>query len=68
MKKHKLHIILLLLMPGLLSAQTWELKDPGGGGAVPAIAVQNNTDIVYVGSDVGDIRFSNDGVAGYQLL
>lgn len=67
MKKHNLLILTIASLFAVNTfAQTWELKDPGGGGAVPAIAVMDNSDIVYVGSDVGGIRHSNDRAASYE--
>ena len=65
-KSLNIFISLLIFLASGVPAQKWVLKDPGGGGAVPAIAVLNNSDIVYVGSDVGGVRHSNDGAASFE--
>ena len=54
----------LFFLAFLLSCQkgvaSWQLIDLVGGGGAPAIAVHNNSGIIYLGSDMGGVRWSKD--------
>ena len=59
---------LLLIGCNSESASLWELADPGGGGAAPAIYAVPGTTHLFVSSDVGGIRYSDDAGEQYTVI
>ena len=50
------------------AAPLWQLVDPGGGGAAPAIYQVPGSDDLFVGSDVGGFRYSADAGGQFRVI
>ena len=50
------------------AAPLWQLVDPGGGGAAPAVYRIPGSEHLFVGSDVGGFRYSDDAGKQFRVI